>query len=81
MPANHIRVASWNLRHGRANLDLLEAENAALVLVQEVTAAAFADLQRRFDWGVYSLDLWEERVREISPNRHGVAVLGWARRS
>jgi hypothetical protein len=76
MPANQIRVASWNLCHGRADLDLLEAQNPALVLAQEVTAEAFADLRRRFDWGVYSLDLWGDRVREISPNRHGVAVLG-----
>ena len=47
MPTNNIRVASWNLRHGRADLDLLEAQNAALALVQEVTAGAFADLRRR----------------------------------
>jgi hypothetical protein len=76
MPTNHIRVASWNLCRGRADIDLLEEQNAALVLVQEVTATAFADLRRRFDWGVFSLDLWGDRVREISPNRHGVAVLG-----
>jgi hypothetical protein len=46
------------------------------VLVQEVTAGAFADLRRRFEWGMFSLDLRRDRVREISPNGHGVAVLG-----
>ena len=76
MPVNQIRVASWNLCHGRAGLDLLEAQNPALVLAQEVTAPAFTELRRRFDWGVYSLDLWGDRVREISPNKHGVAVVG-----
>jgi hypothetical protein len=76
MPVNQIRVASWNLCHGRAGLDLLEAQNPALVLAQEVTTRAFAELRRRFDWGVYSLELWGDRVRGISPNKHGVAVVG-----
>jgi hypothetical protein len=78
MPTNHIRVASWNLCRGRGDVELLAAQNAALVLVQEVTAAAFANLRRRSAWGVYSLDLWGERISGISPNRHGVAVLGSA---
>jgi len=76
MPVNQIRVASWNLRRGRADLDLLQAQNPALVLAQEVTAAAFADLRRRFEWGVYSLELRGDCVREMSPNKHGVAVAG-----
>jgi hypothetical protein len=32
MRVNQIRVASWNLCHGRADLDLLEAQSPALVL-------------------------------------------------
>jgi hypothetical protein len=47
MPVDQIRVASWNLRRGCADLDLLQAQDPALVLAQEVTAAAFADLRRR----------------------------------
>ncbi len=67
MPLDQIRVASWNLCHGCASLDLLQAQSAAVVLAQEVTAAAFADLRRRFDWGVSSLELWRNRVCERGP--------------
>lgn len=71
------RFASWNIKHGRADLSLLREHQPDVAALQEVRREAYEVIRPHFAGGCFSLDLWEGlgRTSEHKPNRHGTAIL------